>query len=328
MLNWLEDAWYQHHWRAVVKRWLLSPLSLVFWLLSSLRRYLFILGIKKSHKIDALVLIVGNISVGGNGKTPLVVWLAKCLRLLGYKPGVLSRGYGGNNTVFPKSVQKNSTAEDVGDEPILMFQHIGCPLVVDPNRARGAKYLLEQHGCDLIICDDGLQHYALQRDIEIAVIDGERKLGNGYLLPMGPLREAKWRLSTVDLVVCNGGVPELNEHLMELEPSELVNIKDPNKKMALSDLKTPVVAAAAIGNPERFFKLLRANELILKNCLSFADHHQFKASDLPQEIVLMTEKDAVKCREFAHQNWWYLPVRAKLSERFEKQLLEKLSSIN
>lgn len=328
MLSWLEEAWYQKHWRAIAKRWLLSPLALVFWFLSSVRRNLYKLAIKKSHKIAVPVLIVGNISVGGNGKTPLVVWLANCLRLLGHNPGVLSRGYGGNNTEFPKSVGENSRAADLGDEPILMYQHITCPLVVDPNRVRGANYLVEKHGCDLIICDDGLQHYALQRDIEIAVIDGERKLGNGHLLPMGPLREGKWRLSTVDLVVCNGGVPSLNEHLMELQPSELVNIKDPSKTMALSDLKSPVVAAAAIGNPERFFNLLRANEVILKSCLSFTDHHQFKVTDLPKETVLMTEKDAVKCRDFAHQDWWYLPVKATLTELFEKQLLEKLNSIN
>jgi tetraacyldisaccharide 4'-kinase len=328
MLNWLEQAWYQQHWRAIIFRWLLSPLTLVFWFLSAFRRYLFKFAIKKSHRIDVPVLIVGNISVGGNGKTPLVVWLAKCLRLLGYKPGVLSRGYGGGNTEFPKSVTASSTAADVGDEPILMVQHIGCPLVVDPDRARGAKYLVEQHHCDMIICDDGLQHYALQRDIEIAVIDGQRRLGNGCLLPMGPLREGKWRLSTVDIVVCNGGVAGPNEHLMTLQPSELVNIKDPNKTMSLADLKKPVVAAAAIGNPSRFFDLLRANQLELKRCLSFADHHQFIASDLPQETVLMTEKDAVKCREFAHHDWWYLPVKATLTELFQKQLLEKLKSIN
>jgi tetraacyldisaccharide 4'-kinase len=326
VLSWLEDAWYQKHWRAKAKQWLLSPLALVFWFLSSLRRIFFQLAIKKSHKIAVPVLIVGNISVGGNGKTPLVVWLANCLRLLGHNPGVLSRGYGGNNTEFPKSVEHNSRAEDLGDEPILMYQHIACPLVVDPNRVRGANYLVEKHGCDLIICDDGLQHYALQRDIEIAVVDGERKLGNGYLLPMGPLREGKWRLSTVDLVVCNGGVPGPNEHLMELQPNELVNIKDPSKTMVLDDIKSPVVAAAAIGNPERFFNLLRANKIVLKSCLSFADHHQFKAADLPKEIVLMTEKDAVKCRDFAHQDWWYLPVKATLTELFEKQLIEKLNS--
>lgn len=327
MLKWLEHAWYQNDMKAQLSCGLLSPLTLIFWLVSVIRRLLFTLGVKKSVTIDVPVIIVGNISVGGNGKTPLVIWLAHFLRSQGYSPGVLSRGYGGNATNYPISVTPQSLAVDVGDEPLLMINHINCPLVVDPIRARGANALLNKHDCDVIICDDGLQHYALARDIELVVIDGQRRLGNGCLLPMGPLREGKWRLSTVDFVVCNGGNAHKGEYAMQLAPSNLVNVKNPEQTKMLSEFSGPVIAAAAIGNPQRFFSLLQQHKLALKNCLSFKDHHQFTAHDLPQETVLMTEKDAVKCRDFAHDDWWYLPVSAQLNTEFEQQLLTKLKTI-
>lgn len=327
MLKWLEHAWYQNDMKAQLSRWLLSPLTLLFWLVSVIRRWLFTLGVKKTVSIDAPVIIVGNISVGGNGKTPLVIWLAHFLRSQGYSPGVLSRGYGGNATNYPISVTPQSLASDVGDEPLLMIEHIKCPLVVDPIRARGASSLQNKHACDVIICDDGLQHYALARDIELVVIDGQRRLGNGFLLPMGPLREGKWRLSTVDFVVCNGGNADKGEYAMHLAPSNLVNVKNPERTKLLSELSEPVIAAAAIGNPQRFFSLLQHHKLALKSCLSFKDHHQFTADDLPQDTVLMTEKDAVKCRDFAHDDWWYLPVSAQLNTEFEQQLLTKLKII-
>lgn len=306
---------------------LLSPFSLLFWMLSALRRKLFTFGILSSEKLPVPIIVVGNISVGGNGKTPVVIKLAQWLRQQGYHPGVLSRGYGGKSKQYPLSVDTGSLASVVGDEPVLMRQHLACPMVVDPVRSRGAKMLHQQFKCDVIICDDGLQHYALERDIEIVVMDGKRRSGNGFLLPMGPLREGKWRLKSADFVIVNGGMVNSGEHLMSLEPGKLVNVKYPNKSKSLSEFKKPLIAIAGIGNPQRFFNLLNSKQVKLKKCLSFADHYQFNEGDLPKETLLMTEKDAVKCREFAHEDWWYLPVSAKLSEQFSQQLLKKLSSI-
>jgi tetraacyldisaccharide 4'-kinase len=319
---WYHTLWY--HWPILI---LLSPLALLFLLLSALRRKLFVLGIKSSQKLPVTIIVVGNISVGGNGKTPLVIKLAQWLRQQGYHPGVLSRGYGGKSKQYPLSVDSDSDAAVVGDEPVLMRQHLACPMVVDPVRSRGAKMLYQQFKCDVILCDDGLQHYALQRDIEIVVMDGKRRCGNGFLLPMGPLREGTWRLELADFIIVNGGMVTNGEHLMSLEPGKLVNVKYPNKSKSLSDFSKPVVAVAGIGNPQRFFDLLRYKQVKLKSCLSFTDHYQFSERDLPKETLLMTEKDAVKCREFAHDDWWYLPVSAKLTEQFSQLLLKKLSSI-
>jgi len=320
----LEKAWY----RGSIFLWLLLPFSLLFWLLSRCRRYCYKSGIKTSHKVDAPVIVVGNISVGGNGKTPLVLRLADWLKQQGYQPGILSRGYGGKAPQYPYTVTAHSTAQQVGDEPVLIRQRLDCPLVVDPDRVRGARYLIDKHRCDIIICDDGLQHYRLKRDIEIVVMDGQRRLGNGLLLPMGPLREGKWRLQQVDFVVVNGGSTEGDQVLMSLEPGRLVNVKYPNKSRSINDFKhQPVTAAAGIGNPERFFDLLKAKQLKLQQTLSFVDHHMFKAEDLPQSTVLMTEKDAVKCQAFAFDDWWYLPVTAKLSEQFRQNLLQRLKRL-
>ncbi|MFT2091064.1 tetraacyldisaccharide 4'-kinase [Paraglaciecola sp. 2405UD69-4] len=320
---WYSPTWY--HWPVLV---LLAPLSLVFWVLSATRRLAFKKGIKKSSAVTAPVIVVGNISVGGNGKTPVVVYLAKRLRQEGYHPGVLSRGYGAQGDVsYPHTVSAACTAQQVGDEPVLMRQHINCPLVIDPIRARGANKLVTDHKCDVIICDDGLQHYALQRDIEIIVMDGQRLCGNGYLLPSGPLREGKWRLSTADFVIKNGGVASNGEYLMALESGRLVNVSHPNKSLSIHDLKQEVTAIAGIGNPERFFTLLTKKGVKLKSTKSFVDHHSFTVKDIPEGTVLMTEKDAVKCRSFAHKDCWYLPVNAHLPQQFDMKLLQQVKQI-
>ena len=326
-MSWLERNWYQKNWRANPLIWLLAPLTVVFWCISGLRRRAYSSGVKKVESIPVPVIVVGNLSVGGNGKTPLVIRLAQWLKQHGYHPGVISRGYGGKASHYPMAVDVDSAPAVVGDEPVLMRQHLGCPLVVDPKRPRGAQFLVDNYKCNIIICDDGLQHYALGRDIEIVVMDGVRRLGNGCLLPMGPLREGAWRLNEVDFVVANGGEVSNGEYLMSLEPGRLVNVKYANQSMSLSELKKPVTAVAAIGNPDRFFNLLKSKQLKLKNCVSYADHHQFSESDIPRETVLMTEKDAVKCKGFAHDDWWYLPVNAKLTEQFKQQLLSKLDQI-
>ena len=326
-MKWIERSWYQKHWLASPVSWILAPLTLIFWGLSGLRRRAYALGIKKTTRLQVPVIVVGNLSVGGNGKTPLVIRLAQWLKQEGYRPGVVSRGYGGSAETYPVVVDKDSTQDTVGDEPVLMRQHLGCPLVVDPKRPRGAAYLQQHFKCDVIICDDGLQHYALGRDIEIVVVDGVRRFGNGCLLPMGPLREGTNRLQSVDFVISNGGDVIDGEHLMALEPGRLVNVKYANQSMSLQGLKKPVSAIAAIGNPDRFFNLLKSKQVRLKQCISFADHHQFTEGEIPHETVLMTEKDAVKCKKIASDDWWYLPVNAKLTEQFRQQFLAKLLKV-
>lgn len=326
-MNWIDNMWYSpswFHWPVII---VLLPLTALFWILSGVRRSLFRLQIKPSQTIPALVIVVGNISVGGNGKTPLVVYLAKRLKQEGYHPGVLSRGYGGKNASYPLSVDAVSKVDWVGDEAILMRQHINCPLVVDPNRARGAMELVEKHKCNVIICDDGLQHYALNRDIEIVVMDGKRRCGNHLLLPAGPLREASWRLDKADFLVLNGGLVTNGEYLMSLEAGKLINVKYPNKSLSINDLRSPVIALAGIGNPQRFFALLQKKHVKLKNQISFVDHHAFIKEDIPSGTVIMTEKDAVKCTQIAHDDCWYLPVSAQLTTQFESQLLQKLKQV-
>lgn len=326
-MSWIDNIWYSprwFHWPIII---LLLPLTALFWLLSALRRTLFRLDFKPSIDIPVPVIVVGNISVGGNGKTPLVVFLAKHLRQKGYQPGVLSRGYGGKNAIYPMTVEQDSRVDMAGDEAILMRQHINCPLVVDPVRPRGAMELVGKHKCDVIICDDGLQHYALNRDIEIVVIDGQRRCGNNLLLPAGPLREGSWRLDHVDFLVLNGGQVTNGEYLMALEAGRLINVKYPNKSLSINDLTSPVTALAGIGNPQRFFSLLEKKRVKLKDKISFVDHHAFIQQDIPSGMVIMTEKDAVKCTQIAHDDCWYLPVSASLTSQFETQLLQKLQHI-
>jgi tetraacyldisaccharide 4'-kinase len=326
-VSWVDNMWYSpswYHWPVII---LLMPLTGLFWLLSALRRMLFRLNIKPSVDIPAPVIVVGNISVGGNGKTPLVIYLAKRLRQEGYHPGVLSRGYGGKNAIYPMTIEQSSLVDSAGDEAILMRRHINCPLVVDPVRPRGAMELINKHKCDVIICDDGLQHYALNRDIEIVVMDGQRRSGNKLLLPAGPLREGTWRLGSADFLLLNGGLITNAEYSMSLEAGKLINVKHPNKSLSLNSLTLPVTALAGIGNPQRFFSLLEKKQVKLKNQISFVDHHVFIEEDIPSGTVVMTEKDAVKCTQIAHDDCWYLPVSASLTSQFESQLLQKLKQV-
>lgn len=322
-MSFLEKCWYNNN--PLV--WLLSPVTALFWLVSTLRKLSYDKGWRRAHRLPVPVIIVGNISVGGTGKTPLVIRLAQLLRQEGYHPGILSRGYGGSNVSYPHLVLEGDSPAMVGDEPALMRQHLQCPIVVDPNRARGGEFLLKQHRCDVVLCDDGLQHYALARDVEIVVMDGQRRLGNNHLLPMGPLRESADRMKSVDFVVINGGMVRKGDFLMSLESGRLVNIKHSSKSMSLSELDNEATAVAAIGNPQRFFDLLKSKQVKLKQCLTFSDHHAFKQQDLPKGTVIMTEKDAVKCKEFAEDDWWYLPVSAKLTEEFRQLFLKKIKAI-
>nr|WP_203565455.1 tetraacyldisaccharide 4'-kinase [Alteromonas profundi] len=321
--------WHQGRWWV----WLLSPLTVIFWLLSGLRRASFKVGLKKSVRVDAKVIVVGNISVGGNGKTPVVLALAEYYKKRGLTVGILSRGYGGKSAHYPRVVTKTDNPLEVGDEPKLLAVRSDVTVVIDPVRSRGARYLSNECHCDLIICDDGLQHYALARDVEIVVMD-ERMLGSGYLMPMGPLREGRWRLSKVDALIHNrhaSDAPTLNagktqQYIMRLSPGRFTSVCEPDKTIGFDKLANiPTTAIAGIGAPERFFGQLKQMGMQLSHCHGFPDHHQFTAKDIPAGTVLMTEKDAVKVADFAHDNCWYLPVSANIDSKFYTLIDQKLA---
>lgn len=333
MIQTLQKAWYSKtKWV-----WCLAPISLLFWMLSSLRRAFFVLGVLSSKGANIPVIVVGNIGIGGNGKTPLVLALVRDLSARGYTPAVLSRGYGGNQTLFPYEVNTHDSATLVGDEPALIVQRENTILVIDPIRARGVQFIEHNTNANVIICDDGLQHYAMKRDVELCVLD-KRGVGNGYLLPMGPLREGKWRLAHVDAVIQNIGFTNnmetsigaqkgiAPEFTMNLQPKCWVNVKS-NQHISLDEFKgmveqthkvgLPVEALAGIGDPKRFFDTLTKMSIATHKQHSFDDHHQFVVSDIPTfSTVLMTEKDAVKCTKFAHENCWYLEISAHLPDTF------------
>jgi tetraacyldisaccharide 4'-kinase len=301
---------------------LLTPLSLLYRMVVGARRFAYRTGIKRSTRVSLPVIVVGNITVGGTGKTPLVAWLAGYLREKGYTPGIVSRGYGGTASHWPQQVRADSDPAVVGDEAVLLAATTGCPMAVAPDRVAAAQALVEHGGCDIIISDDGLQHYALKRDIEIAVIDGVRRFGSGFLLPAGPLREPVRRLEQVDLVVVNG-LGDGDEHRMTLQQGDAHNLLDPDSVCALQAFRSqPVHAVAGIGHPDRFFRSLEQAGLQL-DTHTFPDHYSFRPDDIrfgDGRPVIMTEKDAVKCRHFAAQDDWYVPVEANLSGEFRKRL--------
>jgi tetraacyldisaccharide 4'-kinase len=307
---------------------LLTPLSLIFRVIVSLRRFAYKSGIHRSTRVSLPVIIIGNITVGGTGKTPLVAWLAKYLQDKGYKPGIVSRGYGGQASSWPQQVRPDSDSAVVGDEAVLLATNTGCPMVVAPDRVAAANALIEHSDCDVIISDDGLQHYALQRDIEIAVIDGVRRFGSGFLLPAGPLREPTGRLQEVDLVVVNG-LGKGQEHQMRVIQVDVRNLLDHDKVRTMDDFRSQTVhAVAGIGNPERFFRSLKDAGLRV-DPRSFPDHARYRPEDIrfgDNRPVLMTEKDAVKCRHFADENDWFVPVEARMSDEFCVALDELLDT--
>ncbi|QYJ87563.1 tetraacyldisaccharide 4'-kinase [Shewanella mesophila] len=308
--------------------WLLLPLSGLFYLVSRFRRLLFKLGIKKAHTLPVPVIVVGNITVGGSGKTPTVIYLIEMLRRHGYLPGVISRGYGvdfsGTREVLP-----GMSPTEVGDEPAMIVARTQVPMVIGRNRVEAAKALIASRDVNVIISDDGLQHYALNRDIELLVLDGERRFGNAYLLPSGPLREGIWRQKEVDFTLVNGESCRENEFLMQLEPGHWQRVQgSQTDELNSFSIDAESVAIAGIGNPQRFFNTLKQMDIHVDKQHAFDDHQAFLLEDIiaiaGEHQVLMTEKDAVKCREFAKQNWWYLPVDAKIDSRFEQQLIAQL----
>jgi tetraacyldisaccharide 4'-kinase len=322
------DAWYQGRW------WLLFllPFSYLFRGLAQWRR----------RKQQALarpaavpVVVVGNISLGGTGKTPLLIALVEELRKRGLNPGVVSRGYGGRAPQYPFVVRPDSDVKFSGDEPLLIAMESNCPVVVSPNRNEAVNELLKQFDCDVILSDDGLQHYQLHRDIEICVVDGQRGLGNGQCLPAGPLREPALRLQDVDWVIVNGDLSKplaaqasANEYVtMRVEPVRWLELSS-NQSVAIVDqvFDKPLKAMSGIGNPQRFFDTLSVMGLQAENHI-FSDHYAYSPDDLAfadDSTLLMTSKDAVKCRDFVKPDWWSLTVAANLPADFYDRLAEQI----
>ncbi len=321
----LNAVWYDRHPLGI----LLLPLSWLFCLLTVLRRVFYAVGLMGGADIPVPVIVVGNITVGGTGKTPLVMWLIRFLRDNGYNPGVVTRGYGGRETSWPQPVHPDGDPLMVGDEPVLLARRCGCPVVAAPARVAAALMLVERHGCDIIVADDGLQHLALNRDVEIAVIDGDRLFGNGRCLPAGPLREPSSRLSSVDLMVVSGG-EHPNAFKMTYTGEKLHNLVDETVQKDVEVFSAaPVHAVAGIGHPARFFARLRSLGFrVIEH--AFPDHHVFTANELDFNDnlpVTMTEKDAVKCRSLdlnRREQYWYLPITADLQPPFGNSLLATL----
>ncbi|MFV8868352.1 tetraacyldisaccharide 4'-kinase [Serratia fonticola] len=309
---------------------LLLPLSWLYGLVSGLIRLSYRCGLRKSWRAPVPVVIVGNLTAGGNGKTPMVIWLVEQLQQRGYRVGVVSRGYGGKSAVYPLVLDAQTTTRQAGDEPVLIYQRTGAPVAISPKRAEAVQALLNQGELDLIITDDGLQHYALQRDFELVVIDGVRRFGNGWWLPAGPMRERVSRLKTVDACVANGGVAQPGEIAMKLQALDAVNIASGERRPAIE--LPHVVAMAGIGHPPRFFATLEKLGVEVEREVAFADHQEYNHGQLAAlasqgQTLLMTEKDAVKCRAFAQPDWWYLPVEAILPTEQAEQLLQGIQKL-
>ena len=330
-------------------------LSWIFAVLSLSRRRLYQLSLLATYKLNVPVIVIGNITVGGTGKTPLVIWLAEQLQQAGYTPGIISRGFGGKPQNVVRAVFASSHPSEMGDEPVLIAQRTNCPIFVSANRLLAGQQLLKVHPqCDVIISDDGLQHYQLARTVEIAVVDSQRLFGNACLLPAGPLRESVARLNTVDAVVVNVGIATesamfentmlenafaMEIFTMEIKAGQFVNVADRKITASVVDFQNKnIKAIAGIGNPERFFQQLSARGLSFKS-YAYPDHYSYKAADfelIDADLVLMTEKDAVKCRAFATEDLasklWFLPIEAQFTEAEELMscVLDKLagSSVN
>jgi tetraacyldisaccharide 4'-kinase len=317
----LQKAWYG----SGRLPWWCHPLAGLYGFVVAIRRGLYRMGWLQAVRLPCPVIVVGNLTAGGTGKTPLTLALIEALRQRGYRPGVVSRGYGGSQRE-PTLLGDRPDPAETGDEPALI-RATGVPVAIGRDRPVAAQLLVDA-GCNVLIADDGLQHYRLARDIEICVIDGERRFGNEKLLPAGPLREPLRRISDVDFRICNGGSAEAGEIPMQLRGGTARVLLDGHEQSMEAFAGTRVHAVAAIGHPERFFDSLRSQgiELIPH---PFADHHAFTQADLAFGDglpVLMTEKDAVKCRVFARADWWSVPVKAELPAAFYEALCARLAA--
>jgi len=334
-MSFLERAWHKR------ARWLilLWPVSLLFQVLAKIRRVIQ-QSKKRPADLTAPVIVIGNISLGGTGKTPLLITLAQELQKQGFKPGIISRGYGGDAPSYPLAVDADSDVRQSGDEAFLIAQKTGCPVYVDPDRSAALRALLLNEDVDVVLSDDGLQHYKLYRDLEIVVVDGQRLFSNGFCMPAGPLRESMTRLKEVQYIVVNGEPAREISQLttaskMRLEPRSLVNLVSGEKRPfagAPFNMGNKLQAVSALGNPQRFYELLERLPYQIE-VFSFPDHHSFTADDFEQEgidvhqPIVMTEKDAVKCRQFAKNNFWYLSVEVNLESQFVERLIEDIRQV-
>lgn len=330
--RWLESIWYAKKgsdWRYLP----LMPLSYLYCLINRLQRFVYT---KNTPPLACPVIVVGNITVGGTGKTPLTIHIVKQLKQAGYQPAIITRGYGGKASTWPQAVSANSDPALVGDEAVLMASHTNVPVYAGADRLASIAALQQQHDCDVIVADDGMQHYKLPRDIQIAVIDGARQLGNQQCLPAGPLREPKHRLHACDFIVINGKQADAQEYPnppqarfeMTLQGERLVNLAT-GLTQPLHDFRGKTIqAVTGIGNPQRFYASLTAAGLqVIEH--SFPDHYAFTANDVAfgaDDMVIVTEKDAVKCKPLLgdSSNVWVLPVTACLDNRFDQALLQLL----
>ena len=318
----LDALWYKKHPLSLC----LVPLGWLFCISVLLRRFAYRARLRSVRWFPIPVIVVGNITVGGTGKTPLVVWLAQFLKAQGYRPGIVCRGYRGRASHWPQQVRPDADPSTVGDEAIVLARRAGCPVAADPARVAAVQALINYVDCDVVISDDGLQHLALGRQIEIAVVDGIRRNGNGRCLPAGPLREPVGRLRRVDFIVTNG-LAGRGEYPMTLIAGPARNVRDERRQQPLHSFRSmPVHAVAGLGNPERFFEALRRSGIhVIAH--AFADHHNFRRDDIAFDDrlpVIMTEKDAVKCRSFADARHWYIPVEAELHPLFGDRVLRLL----
>ena len=313
----IRRGWQHPRW---INRWL-YPLSLGYAGLMSARRRAYQLGVFQRHKLPVPLVVVGNISVGGAGKTPLVIELVEHFKSCGRRPGVVARGYRGRSAIWPRLVTDDVSAEQVGDEPVLIFRRCRVPVIAGPERLRGARLLVGEHDCDMIISDDGFQHLALQRDLDIVVIDGERRFGNGWCLPAGPLREPPAALARAGIIVVNGEpeAGELSMHTMKMHIDHAVQLHGKQTRALREFAGQAVHAVAGIGNPGRFFRQLQAHGIDLI-AHEYPDHHRFTAADFAfaadGAALLMTEKDAVKCGDMmpaeTAPRCWVVPLRLAL----------------
>ncbi|CAM3328885.1 tetraacyldisaccharide 4'-kinase [Halomonas lysinitropha] len=326
--RWLAAAYRGDAWLKALR-----PLETLYRLVMRRRAAAFEAGRRVVWQAPVPVIVVGNITLGGTGKSPLVAWLARYLAERGWSPGILSRGYGGRSDRYPLLLDADTPVTACGDEPRMLADQTGVPVVVDPDRVRGGRRLLAA-GCDILIGDDGLQHLALGRDLELVVVDGRRGFGNGRCLPAGPLREPLTRLDDVDAVVINGAPafdPPAGAYGMTLLPSAWRRLGDGRRAPPTPPPFTgPVHALAGIGHPARFFATL--DELGVESVThAFADHHRFTAADLAfadDRPLVMTAKDAVKCRELAPVDSWVLEVEARPDATFIDWLQARLVSLS
>lgn len=321
--RWIHRVWYEGARTGL----LLLPFSGLYWLISRLRALLFRMGVLRTYKAHVPVIVVGNITAGGTGKTPTVIWLVHQLRARGFTPGIVSRGYGGSKSGTSMRVDIDSDASVVGDEPVLLAKRGRCPVAVDSDRVRATAMLVDD-GVNVIIADDGLQHLRLQRDYEICVVDGERGLGNGRLLPSGPLRESADRLESVDQVLVNGAAGMPNATAFELLASDASRLNGSLERSLQGFKDTTVHAVAGIGNPRRFFDLLKAHGIqVIEH--SLPDHAAITKTDLEfgdDFNVFMTEKDAVKLGSGLSDKFWFVPVDLSMDPVKASEFIEQIES--